>query len=406
MTLLSLEAARERINSAVPRLPAVRLPFVDAAGHTLAEAITAREDLPPWPNSAMDGYAVRAGDVRDASPERPVTLRVLGDLPAGRAPAFHVGPGEAVRIMTGAPIPDGSDGVVIVENTSSQDDLVHIQAPIRAGENIRRAGENVARGETVLVEGKLLRSSEIGLLASLGFTEVLVYRKPVVGVISSGDELVPPGETPGPGRIRDSNRFTLAVHLRALGFEAVDFGNAPDRAGAIEELFRLAAARCDALVSTGGVSVGDYDLTKAVLSRLGTMEFWRVAIRPGKPLAFGFMDGRPVFGLPGNPVSSLVVLDQIVRPALRRMAGHRKLYRDVYRANLEESIRRTPGRTEFMRAVIRYENGRFLARSTGAQGSGVLKSMSIANGLIIVPSEVESLPSGTTVDCQLFAEDI
>jgi molybdopterin molybdotransferase len=404
--MLSLDEARQRILDAVPRLPRVTRMFSEALGSVLAEDIVATEDLPPWANSGMDGFAVRVRDVAGASPESPARLRLIGDLPAGRAPTRPVGPGEAIRIMTGAPVPEGAEAVVIVENTRADGESVLIFSAVKPGENIRPQGENVARGETVLPEGTVIRAPEVGLLASLGRTLVSVYQKPAVAVISSGDELVPPGQTPGPGQIRDSNRFTLTAHLSRLGFPAVDCGNAPDREDQIEETFRKAADWSDAIVSTGGVSVGDFDLTRVVLARLGRIDFWKIAIRPGKPMAFGFIQGRPVFGLPGNPVSSLVVLDQIVRPALRKMAGHTRLLRDSYTATLEEPIRRSPGRTEFLRAIIRYEGGRFLARSSGPQGSGIMKSVSRANGLIVIPAEATALAAGTPVECQLFAEEI
>lgn len=404
--MLSLDEARARILAGVSRLSPVTVPFTEAEGHVLAEDIVAESDLPPWANSAMDGFAVRAADLAGATPMAPARLRVIGDLPAGYAATRPVGPGEALRIMTGAPIPEGADAVAMVEITTSEGTDVLIQQPVRAGEAIRRAGENVRAGESVLPAGTPLRAADIGLLASLGRTRVSVVRKPVVGVLSSGDELVPPDQEPGPGQIRDSNRFTLAAHLRRLGFTARDYGNAPDQAEAIEALFRRAAAECDALVSTGGVSVGDYDLTRDVLKRLGHIDFWRVAIRPGKPLAFGHIEGKPAFGLPGNPVSSLVGLDQFVRPALRKMAGQTRLLRDTYAATLEAPLRRTPGRTEFIRAVIRWNGQSFTARSTGPQGSGILRSMALANGFIIVPPDADDLPAGALVDCQLFTEDI
>lgn len=404
--MLSLDEARQRIIDALTVLPAMECLFTEALGHVLAEPIVANDDLPPWDNSSMDGFAVRAGDLVAATPNSPVRLHVVGDLPAGYAPSGAVETGQAIRIMTGAPIPPGADAVAIVETTRMEGNDVLIEAPVRDGANIRLAGESVMKGSTVLPAGLLIRAADVGLLASLGRTRVRVIRKPVVAVLSSGDELVPPDQAPGPGQIRDSNRFTLVAHLAGLGFTAMDCGNAPDRESDLEALFCKAVAMADVVVSTGGVSVGDHDLTKIVLARLGTMDFWRVAIRPGKPLAFGFIEGKPVFGLPGNPVSSLVVLDQIVRPALRHLAGQVRLDREVWTAWLEEPLRRSPGRTEFIRAVIRWEDGRFLARTTGAQGSGILTSLSRANGFLIVPAEVAELPAGAAVPCQLFLEEI
>ncbi len=406
MSLLTLEEAGNRILAGIPVLPAERVRFTDARGRVLAEDVIAAGDLPAWDNSAMDGFAVRSLDLRDASAEHPVELDIVGDLPAGRALAKALEAGQAIRIMTGAPVPAGADAVIMVERTQTDGSRVRISGVVRSGENIRRRGENVRAGETALRAGLPVRSSEVGLLASLGVTDVPVHRLPLVGVLSSGDELVPPEVTPGPGQIRDSNRFALAAHLNALGFPSRDFGTAPDAPEAIEELFRKAARECDVVVSSGGVSVGDYDLTKTVLARLGTMEFWRVAIRPGKPVAFGRIDGRPVFGLPGNPVSSLVVLDQLVRPALRRMAGHTTLHRRTFQAELEEPIHHAEGRTEFVRAKIRYESGRFLARKTGPQGSNLLKSLSLADGFVILPAETGHAAAGSLVDCQLLVEEI
>jgi len=404
--VLTLAEAKQRIHAALPVMPALEASFTGALGHVLAEDVVAGENLPPFANSSMDGFAVRADDLATATPDTPARLLVVDDLPAGRVPKRGVGAGEAIRIMTGAPSPPGADAVAIVETSRPDGTHVYIDKPARAGANIRLAGESVARGSTALKAGSLVRAAEVGLLASLGATRVRVYGKPVVALVSSGDELVPPDATPGPGQIRDSNRFTLAAHLASLGYTVLDGGNAPDVESELEACFLRAAAAADVVVSTGGVSVGDHDLTKLVLSRLGTMDFWRVAIRPGKPLAFGFIEGKPVFGLPGNPVSSLVILDQIVRPALRHMAGHRRTDRETWTAVLEEPIRRAPGRTEFIRAVIRWDGGHFLARSTGPQGSGILASMSRANGFLVVPAEVSELPVGASVDCQLFLEEI
>ncbi|HEX7878267.1 MAG TPA: gephyrin-like molybdotransferase Glp, partial [Candidatus Eisenbacteria bacterium] len=341
--MLTLPEAKQRILAALPVMPVLETSFTAALGHILAEDVVAGEDLPPFANSSMDGFAVRAADLAAASSESPARLLVVDDLPAGRAPTRGVAAGETIRIMTGAPIPPGADAVAIVETSQPDGQHVLIDKPVRAGANIRLAGESVPRGSLALAAGSLVRAAEVGLLASLGVTRVRVFGKPVVALVSSGDELVPPDSAPGPGQIRDSNRFTLAAHLASLGYTVLDGGNAPDVESELEDHFRRAIAAADVVVSTGGVSVGDHDLTRIVLSRLGTMDFWRVAIRPGKPLAFGFIEGKPVFGLPGNPVSSLVVLDQIVRPALRRMAGHQRTDRETWKAVLEEPIRRAPG---------------------------------------------------------------
>ncbi|TPW17580.1 MAG: molybdopterin molybdotransferase, partial [bacterium] len=270
--MLPLDEARRRILEPLSVLPAVDVPFVDALGHVLAESIVADGGIPPWANSSMDGFAVRADDLAHATGDAPARLRVVGDLPAGRAPSRPVGTGEAIRIMTGAPMPPGADAVAIVETTRMDGDHVLVDSPVRPGANIRRAGEDVADGSTVLPAGHLVRAADVGLLASLGQTRVRVIRKPVVAVLSSGDELVPPDQLPAPGQIRDSNRFTLIAHLAGLGFKAIDCGHAPDRESELESLFRKGVASADVVVSTGGVSVGDHDLTRIVLARLGTME--------------------------------------------------------------------------------------------------------------------------------------
>ena len=328
-----LDEVRAEILDAVAPLPPVRMPIRDVAGLVLAEAVAAREDVPPFANTAMDGYAVRAADTAAANDDDPVTLDVVGDLPAGYAPGASVGPGEAVRIMTGAPIPDGADAIVPVEQTSRDcATRVQIHRAATAGAHIRDAGGDVAAGDAVFAPGDVLNPAAVGVLASLGVTDVLVHARPRVAVLATGDELVD-GDAPlAPGQIRNSNGPMLRALVAEAGCEVVDLGIARDDEAALEALLLEAAAGCDAIITSGGVSVGDYDVVKAVLSRIGALVWSQVAIKPAKPLAFGVIGTTPIVGLPGNPVSSHVSFELFARPALRRMAGHEHLDRPVVTA--------------------------------------------------------------------------
>lgn len=413
--MLSWIEAREKVLRGVEPLPDDAVPVAEALGRALAAPARARWAMPPFDNSAMDGFAVRAADVSGATPGAPVTLRVIGERMAGAWDATRLGPGEAVRIMTGAPLPEGADAVVPVEDTDFWDSetlrarrprdaaeaaRVAIRGAASPGVHVRRAGEAAAAGSVVLDPGHRIGGAETGLLLSTGVDTVRVHRVPRVAVLSTGDELVPPGETPGPGRIPDSNRPSLLAVLRRLGFGTVDLGLARDRVGDLESRIRNGLPGADFLLTSGGVSVGDLDLTRTVLERLGEVESYRVAVKPGKPQLFGRVQGVPVFGLPGNPVSSLVVFDQFVLPALKKMAGRRDLYPEAFTARLAEPVRRRPGRVEFLRVRLRVEDGEWVASRTGAQGSGVLASMVHADGYAILSGEAASLDAGTPVRCQ------
>jgi molybdopterin molybdotransferase len=383
--MLSVADAQARMLNAVGVLPAVRRPIREALGCALAEHIYATEDSPPFANSAMDGFAVRAADVADAAPDRPIPLRIVETIPAGAAPARRVVPGSAARIMTGAMLPNGADAVVMVEDTRASGDTVHVRVSARLGQHIRLAGESVRVGELVLEKGTCVRPAEMAMLAALNVGDVPVTRPPRVGILSTGDELTPVGEPLKPGKIRDSNRYGLYGQVLEAGAEPVDLGIAGDDRAVVEEKIREGAAATDALVTSGGVSVGEYDVVRDVLEALGRLDFWRVAMKPGKPQAFGEVLGKPVFALPGNPVSSMVVFELFVRPALRRMAGHRGVHRPTRPATIEEDIRPdASGRTNFLRAVLTETDGRLYARTTGDQGSGVLRSLVLATGLIVV----------------------
>jgi molybdenum cofactor synthesis domain-containing protein len=387
------DAQAEVLSACAPKAP--RLTAADDALRlVLAEAVTAAEDVPPFANTAMDGYAVRAADIAGARADRPARLRVVGTLAAGHAPRTPVGPGEALRIMTGAPFPDGADTVAIVENTRTEGDDVWVSAPATAGEHVRRAGEDVAAGQEVFAAGTVLGPGHLGVLCSVGREKVPVVPAPVVGVLSTGDELIEGGGVLLPGQIRDSNRRTLMALLRRDGFGVVDLGIAPDVDEEIERRLRDGAARCDAVLTSGGVSMGDFDLVKVVLDRLGKMHWMQVAIRPAKPFAFGLIGETPVFGLPGNPVSSMVSYEVLARPGLRRMAGRPEgdLHRLPVPAVLSEGSLRggRDGRTTFARVQVDMgPDGRYQARSAGGQGSHQLHAMALAGGLAVVPPGTE-----------------
>jgi molybdenum cofactor synthesis domain-containing protein len=389
------DAQAEVVAACQPR--AARLTELDAAlGLVLAEAVAAAEDVPPFDNTAMDGYAVRAADTAGADADHPVRLAVIGTLAAGRAPQNPVGPGEGLRIMTGAPFPTGADAVAIVENTRTDGDDVWISAPAVAGEHVRRAGEDLTGGQEVFAAGTVLGPGHLGVLCSVGLEKVPAVPAPVVGVLSTGDELIEGGGALLPGQIRDSNRRTLMALLRRDGFGVVDLGIARDVEADIETRLSDGASRCDAVLTSGGVSMGDFDLVKVVLDRIGKMHWMQVAIRPAKPFAFGLVGDTPVFGLPGNPVSSMVSYEVLARPGLRRLAGRdaADLFRVPVPAILEGGmLRGAADRTSLARVRVETrEDGRYHVRSAGGQGSHQLYAMAQAGGLAIIPPGAAAEP--------------
>ncbi len=400
MTMESLETVQARIRSTVREPHPTVVPLADALGLVLAADVVAGEPVPPFANTAMDGYAVRAADTAGA----PVRLRVVGDLPAGHAPATPVGPGEAIRIMTGAPIPPGADAIVMVERTARDgEDGVRIEVAATAGDHIRPAGGDVRDGDEVFTAGTVLTPAHLGVLASLAMTDVPVYRRLRVGVLSTGDELREGAVALAPGQIRDSNRPMLLALVAEAGAEPVNLGIGRDDEDAVAATFRDAAARCDAVITSGGVSVGDYDVVKAVLDRLGVLEWWQVAIRPAKPLAFGTIDGTPIFGLPGNPVSSHVSFELFARPALLQMMGHREIERPVVTAVAGAPMpRRADGRISFDRVRVTYGDGRYVAVRSGDQASNVLSGMAGANALAILP-DGPGVEAGAEIEVMLLS---
>lgn len=402
---LGAREAALRILADVRAQPHLRVPLDDALGSVLADDVASPLDIPAWTNSAMDGYATRAADVRGASDAAPVRLRVVEEIPAGHFPTRAIGPGECARIFTGAPLPEGSDGVVRQEDTDEGKEVVTILKDRDAGANLRHVGEDVRRGTVVLRRGAALGPAELGVLASLAVAHPMVHRRPRVAIMGSGDEIVDvdqPEEILSGRKIASSNTHTLIALVRLAGGEPVNLGVARDTRESFRE--HLAAAReADLLVTTAGISVGEHDYVRPVLEEMGaSQKFWKLRMRPGAPVGFGLLGDVPWIGLPGNPVSTMVTFELFVRPAIRRMCGHALPFRRSVQATMAEPVTLRPKLQHFLRAVLTEGPAGYEARLTGPQGSGILTSMVKANALLVIPEGQFDTPVGSKVTAILL----
>jgi molybdopterin molybdotransferase len=400
--LLSVTDARARIDALVAPIDGEeQLPIRPALGRVLAMPVISTIDVPPYTNSAMDGYALCGTDLPASGNAR---LKLIGRAMAGAPFAGRIGSGEAVRIMTGAVMPEGADTVLMQEQVGVEGDWITIGSGHKAGENVRKAGEDMAAGDTVLTPGKLLLPADIGVIASLGIAEVRVKRRLRVVFFSTGDELKSLGEPLGPGQIYDSNRYTLHGMLNRLGVEPLDLGVIRDDRETIRTAFREACANADVVITTGGVSVGEADFVKQTLDELGQVDFWKIAMKPGKPLAFGRLGHAMFFGLPGNPVSVMATFYQFVQPALQKMQGMTEIPALTLKLPCVVDLKKQPGRLEYQRGILQRDaQGILSVTSTGRQGSHVLSSMSRSNCFIILPAECAGVRQGELVEVQPFA---
>ena len=418
--MISVEQALEMVLSQAEMLEEERVPILDSLGQVLAEDIISDINIPPLDNSAMDGYAVRAEDTRGAGKESPKFLRVIDTVGAGAISETEVVPGTAIRIMTGAPVPRGADSVVQFENTDEEQNQasttdrtitrIGILCEAKPELNVRHAGEDIARGSTVLSKGTIIKPSVVGVLASLGRSEAKAIRRPVVAILATGNELVAINKPLPVGKIYNSNTYGIAALVQRYGGIPQILGIALDNEDSLVSKLRQ-GFDADMLITSGGVSMGDYDIVKDVLAREGEINFWTVRMKPGKPLAFGTIktvskDGAtrkiPHLGLPGNPVSSMITFELFARPAILKMMGKKNLNKPTVTAVLEGSIKNTDGRRIYARAIVAKRDGQYFARLTGPQGSGILTSMSQANGLAIVPEDKTELSKGDTVQVMML----
>jgi molybdopterin molybdotransferase len=392
--VLSVEEALEAILSRMEPLAIERVDVMAALGRVLAEPIISPSTIPPWPNSSMDGYAVRAGDTG----RPPVELAVVGRIIAGTLPSRSLRAGETMRIFTGAPLPDGADAVVPQEDVAADDERITVTRRVASGAYVRAAGEDVRAGDVVVEPGGTIGAAEVGLLATLGYAQIRVFRRPRVAILSTGNELADLGTEPGPGQIPNTNTYSLMAQVIEAGGEPINLGVVPDQLDAIAERLGWGLTAADVLVTSAGVSVGELDLVRDALERCGAeLHLWKVSMRPGKPITFGTRAGRPVFGLPGNPVSAMVTFELFVRPALRKMSGAHALARPRLSARAHEPIENPGSRRGYLRVTLTRDGNGYGARLTGDQGSAILRSMVLADGLAVVAPDT-TIAVGQPVD--------
>ncbi len=402
MSMIQVQEALDKILTKIQFKGVEKVSLDQALGRVMAEDVVSRINNPPLDNSAMDGYAVIAKDIQSATPENPVKLEMVEEIAAGYTAKGTLKPGQTMRIMTGAPIPPGADAVLMQEDTQKDGDSILCLDRADVEENIRRAGEDIKIGESVLKKGTTLSPAHIGMLAVIGRSQIAVSQRPTVAILSTGDEILELDETPQGPQIFNSNGHMLAAQIKSAGGIPVYLGIAKDTEKDLMEKFEW-ALKADIVVSSGGVSVGDYDLVKSSLQKMGQdMLFWKVAMKPGKPLAFGRIGKTPIFGLPGNPVSSFVSFEQFVRPSLRKVLGCSDLSHKTVQAKLTRTINKKPGRLHFLSSIVSWADGEYTVTPAGEQGSGILKSAANANGLLIFPLEAEEIKQGQEVAVQLL----
>jgi molybdopterin molybdotransferase len=402
--MIAVEEAQQIILGSVERIGWEYVELLDAPGRVLAEDVTATEPIPPWDNAAMDGYALRSEDTRDASGNRPMALRLIGTVAAGQIFDGLVEKGQALRIMTGAPLPRGADAVIRQEDTQTTDREVLVVRQVGPGHNVRTAGEDVKAGEKVLATGALCRPGVVGLLAALGRSRVAVYQRPRAAILATGDELLRWDEALAPGKIRNSNSYALAAQARQAGGIPILLGPVGDTKDLLAEHLRE-GVRADLCVTSGGVSVGDYDLVAETLRELGgEVRVRKVNMRPGKPFTFALLEEKPVFALPGNPISCMVTFELFVRPALRKMQGYSRVFHPEITATAAQAIINTDRRPAYLRVILTQTDAGYTARLTGDQGSAMLHSMASADGLAFVPGETE-IPAGRQLRVLLLADE-
>lgn len=410
--MLNVSEALEKLLDSFSPVEVEQVPLYQVAERVLSSSITSNLDIPLFTNSSMDGYAVRAEDVQGAHLDSPISLSVIEDIPAGSFPSLKVDRNQTARIMTGAPLPEGADAIVPIEDTDQFDlnreagttlpSEVKIHKNVQPGDYVRFKGEDITKGDIVINVNSKLRPQDIGLLAMLGVAKVPVFRRPRIVILSTGDELIPVEMPLEPGKIHDSNAYTLSALISRDGGEAVYLGIVPDDEQSVREnLEKAAESEADLIISTAGVSVGAFDFVRSVVQQNGQLDFWRVNMRPGKPLAYGNFRGVPFIGLPGNPVSAFVGYEVFIHPAISRLAGILNVTRQRIRTAIKHEIR-SDGRESYLRAVVQSLNGEWIAELTGHQGSGNLLSLVQANALLIIPSGVKSLPTGSIVEAWLL----